>query len=49
MNLFLSEFTNKVDKKGRISLPSIFRNALPKNNKNEIILSFLLIVFWRVS
>ena len=38
MNLFLSEFTNKVDKKGRISLPSIFRNALPKNNKNEIIL-----------
>ena len=38
MNLFLSQFTNKVDKKGRISLPSIFRNALPKNNKNEIIL-----------
>ena len=38
MNLFLSEFTNKVDKKGRISFPSIFRNALPKNNKNEIIL-----------
>mgnify|MGYP001347731227 CR=1 FL=1 len=38
MNIFLSEFTNKVDKKGRISLPSIFRNALPKNNKNEIIL-----------
>ena len=38
MDLFLSEFNNKVDKKGRISLPSIFRNALPKNNKNEIIL-----------
>ena len=38
MELFVSQFVNKVDKKGRISLPSIFRNALPKNNKNEIIL-----------
>ena len=38
MDLFVSHFTNKVDKKGRISLPSLFRNVLPKNNKNEIIL-----------
>ena len=38
MELFVSHFVNAVDKKGRISLPSIFRNALPKDNKNEIIL-----------
>ena len=38
MNLFVSQFLNKVDKKGRISLPSLFRSALPKNSKNEIIL-----------
>jgi len=38
MDLFVSQFINKFDKKGRISLPSLFRNALPKNHKNEIIL-----------
>ena len=38
MRLFVSSFVNKVDKKGRISLPSIFRNALPNEGKNEIIL-----------
>ena len=38
VDLFVSKFVNKVDKKGRISLPSIFRNALHKDNKNEIIL-----------
>ena len=38
MNLFLSQFINKVDKKGRVSFPSSFRNVLPKENKNEIIL-----------
>ena len=38
MDLFVSNFVNKIDKKGRISFPSIFRSALPKNNKNEIIL-----------
>ena len=38
MNLFVSQFSNKIDKKGRISLPSLFRNALPKSSKNEIIL-----------
>ena len=39
MNLFVSTFVNKIDKKGRVSLPSIFRAALPKDHKNEIILS----------
>ncbi len=39
MNLFVSTFVNKIDKKGRVSLPSIFRSALPKDYKNEIILS----------
>ena len=38
MNFFVSQFLNKVDKKGRISLPSLFRNALPQDIKNEIIL-----------
>ncbi len=38
MELFVSKFVYNVDKKGRVSLPSIFRNALPKSNKNEIIL-----------
>ena len=38
MELFVSHFVNKIDKKGRISFPSLFRNALSKANKNEIIL-----------
>ena len=38
MELFVSTFVNKIDKKGRVSLPSIFRSALPKNYSNEIIL-----------
>ena len=38
MDLFISKYFNKVDKKGRVSLPSSFRNALPKSYKNEIIL-----------
>ena len=28
MSLFLSTFTNKIDKKGRVSVPASFRNAL---------------------
>ena len=39
MELFVSTFRNRIDKKGRVSLPSIFRNALPKEHKHEIILS----------
>lgn len=38
MDLFVSSFLNKVDKKGRISFPSLFRNALPNSYRNEIIL-----------
>ena len=38
MDLFVSKYINKIDKKGRVSLPSSFRNALPKANRNEIIL-----------
>ena len=38
MDLFVSSYFFKVDKKGRVSLPSNFRNSLPKNNRNEIIL-----------
>ena len=39
MELFVSTFINKIDKKGRVSLPSIFRNALPSEHRNEIILN----------
>ena len=39
MDLFVSTFVNKIDKKGRVSLPSMYRTALPKEHKNEIILS----------
>jgi len=38
MSLFLSQYFNKIDKKGRVSLPSAFRNILPKDNKSELIL-----------
>ncbi len=38
MDLFVSKYFNKIDKKGRVSLPSSFRNVLPRTNRNEIIL-----------
>ena len=38
MDLFISKYFNKIDKKGRVSLPSNFRNVLPKANRNEIVL-----------
>jgi len=38
MELFVSSFVNRIDKKGRVSFPSQFRNVLPSSNKNEIIL-----------
>ena len=38
MDLFVCKYINKIDKKGRVSLPSSFRNVLPKVNRNEIIL-----------
>ena len=38
MNLFLSQYVNKIDKKGRVSLPSSYRKILPKQSKNDLIL-----------
>ena len=38
MDLFVSKYFNKIDKKGRVSLPSSFRSVLPKASRNEIIL-----------
>lgn len=38
MSLFLSTFENKVDSKGRVSLPSFFRNVLLENNQNYVVL-----------
>ena len=37
MALFLSTFTNKVDRKGRVSVPATFRNALAGQSFNGII------------
>lgn len=42
MTLFLSTFVNKIDKKGRISVPASFRQALAQQ-------SFQGIVFGRIS
>ncbi|MDR0572257.1 MAG: MraZ N-terminal domain containing protein, partial [Rickettsiales bacterium] len=38
MSLFLSTFENKIDNKGRVSLPSYFRDVLSKNEKSSIVL-----------
>ncbi len=35
MNLFVSQFVNKIDKKGRVSLPSQFRNILLTPNDTK--------------
>ncbi len=37
MALFLSTFVNKVDRKGRVSVPATFRTALAGQNVNGII------------
>lgn len=37
MNIFLSKYQNKIDKKGRVSVPSSFRAALSEDNFNGII------------
>lgn len=37
MALFLSTFTNKIDKKGRVSVPANFRNALQGQDFHGII------------
>lgn len=37
MALFLNTFTNKVDKKGRVSVPSTFRNAVKNSSFQGVI------------
>ena len=37
MDLFVSKYTNKIDKKGRVSLPQVLEMS-PKASRNEIIL-----------
>ena len=38
MNLFLSTYSFKIDKKSRLSLPSSYRAILKEENKIEIVL-----------
>lgn len=37
MNFFLSKYVNKIDKKGRVSIPSGYRNALIEERFNGIV------------
>ncbi len=37
MNIFLSRYTNKVDKKGRVSIPAGYRSALAEEKFNGIV------------
>lgn len=37
MNIFLSKYQNKIDKKGRVSIPSAFRSVLSEDQFNGII------------
>lgn len=37
MNIFLSKFVNKIDKKGRVSVPASYRSALEGDKHNGII------------
>lgn len=37
MNTFLSKYQNKIDKKGRVSIPSAFRSVLSEDQFNGII------------
>ncbi|MDR1499222.1 MAG: division/cell wall cluster transcriptional repressor MraZ [Rickettsiales bacterium] len=38
MGLFLSTFENKVDQKGRVSVPSQFRSVLMENGEGSVVL-----------
>ena len=38
MRLFLSTYIHKIDKKGRVSLPSTYRTIINENNSFELIL-----------
>ena len=37
MRLFLSTYTNRIDKKGRVSVPAPYRNIIMKKDQNEIL------------
>ena len=37
MNIFLSKYVNKMDKKGRVSVPASYRTALAKEDFNGVI------------
>jgi len=37
MNIFLSKYQNKIDKKGRVSVPSAFRSLLSEDKFNGIV------------
>lgn len=37
MSIFLSKYINKIDKKGRISIPAIYRSILAKEEINGIV------------
>ncbi len=37
MNLFISTYANKVDKKGRVSVPAPFRSVLAKRGSSSVI------------
>ena len=38
-NTFIGEYTYALDSKGRINIPSKFRNSLSKDNKNTFVIS----------
>jgi MraZ protein len=40
MRLFLSTFTNRIDKKGRVSIPAPFRNAISENGSESTVVAF---------
>lgn len=37
MGIFLSRYINKIDKKGRVSVPSVYRSILAEENFNGVI------------
>ena len=44
MNMFLSTYENKLDKKGRVSVPASFRSYLSNLGYNGVIVIHLLII-----
>src|ERR1700686_2472389 len=40
VELFLSTYVNKVDRKGRVSVPATFRSALATNREPQLLIAF---------